>query len=163
MEKPYSFILYGQPVTKKNSSTIVSGHARILPSKPYREYEKMCKQQMIKMPAPLPHFETGVMLTVKYWLRNRAHYPDLVGLMQATADIIADDMKVIYGKKQLIKRWFLSDDRIIKRWDGTRIAGVDAARPRAEITITPLDIAPEEETDPYIIKVMKEHSEQQLF
>lgn len=161
--EPYSFIIYGQPATKKNSSTIVSGHAKLIPSKPFREYAQMFKTQMMRLPQPLPHFETGVMVTAKYWLKNRAHYPDLVGLMQATADIMADDTKVIYGKRQLIKRWLLSDDRIIKRWDGTKIAGIDPVSPRVEITITPLDIAPDQETDPYIVKKLKEQSEQSLF
>ena len=94
----YSFIIYGQPATKKNSSTIVSGHSKIIPSKAFREYEKMFKTQMMRLPQPLPHYETGVQVTAKYYLKNRAHYPDLVGLMQATADIMADDTKVIFGK-----------------------------------------------------------------
>ena len=163
MSTPYSFIIYGQPATKKNSSTIVAGRARLLPSKAFKEYEQMFKTQMMRLPQPLPHYETGVMVTAKYWLRNKAHYPDLVGLMQATADIMADDYKTIYGKRQLIKRWLLADDRIIKRWDGTRIAGLDKDRPRVEITITPMEIAPDQETDPYIVKQLKKQSEVSLF
>lgn len=163
MEEPYSFIIYGHPATKKNSSTIVAGRAKILPSKAFKEYERMFKQQMMRLPQPLPHYETGVCVTAKYWLKDRAHYPDLVGLMQATADIMSDDTKVIFGKKQLIKRWILADDRIIKKWDGTRIAGLDKANPRVEITITPLDTDIDQETDPYIVKKLKEHQEVSLF
>ena len=163
MEKAYSFIIYGQPATKKNSSIIVQGRSRLIPSKVFQEYEKMFKVQMMRLPQPLPHFETGVMVTAKYWLRNKAHYPDLVGLMQATADIMADDYKTIYGKRQLIKRWLLSDDRIIKHWGDSRIAGIDPGNPRVEITITPMDIAPDQEIDPYIVKKLREQSEQSLF
>ena len=112
---------------------------------------------------PLPHFETGVQVTAKYWLKNKAHYPDLLGLEQATADIMSDDYKTIYGKRQLIKRWLLADDRIIKHWGDSRIAGIDSGNPRVEITITPMEIAPDQETDPYIIKKLREQSEQSLF
>ena len=99
----------------------------------------------------------------KYWLKDKAHWPDITGLMQATADIISDDYKVIYGKRQLIKRWLLSDDRIIKKWGESRIAGVDRNNPRVEVTITPIDVPLDQECDPYIIKVLKEEQQQSLF
>jgi len=103
------------------------------------------------------------MVEAKYYLKNRAHYPDIVGLMQATADLMSDEYKVIYGHRQLIKRWFLADDRIIKNWGSTRIAGIDPKNPRVEITITPLDIPIDQECDPYIIKKLKEKQQQSLF
>lgn len=156
MAEPYSFIIYGHPATKKNSSVLVQGQARLLPSKAYREYEKLFRQQLMRLPQPLPHFQIGVYVLAKYWLKDKAHWPDITGLMQATADIISDDYKVIYGKRQLIKRWLLSDDRIIKKWGESRIAGVDRNNPRVEVTITPLDVDIDQECDPYIIKVLKE-------
>jgi hypothetical protein len=103
------------------------------------------------------------MVEAKYWLKNRAHWPDLVGLEQATADLMSDEYKVIFGKRQLIKRWLLADDRIIKQWGKSRIAGVDPQNPRVEITITPLDIPIDQECDPFIIKRLKEQQEQSLF
>ena len=163
MAEPYSFIIYGHPATKKNSSVLVQGQARLLPSKAYREYEKLFRQQLMRLPQPLPHFQTGVYVLAKYWLKDKAHWPDITGLMQATADIISDDYKVIYGKRQLIKRWLLSDDRIIKKWGESRIAGVDRNNPRVEVTITPLDVDFDQECDPYIIKVLKEAQQQSLF
>ena len=163
MAEPYSFIIYGHPATKKNSSVLVQGQARLLPSKAYREYEKLFRQQLMRLPQPLPHFQTGVYVLAKYWLKDKAHWPDITGLMQATADIISDDYKVIYGKRQLIKRWLLSDDRIIKKWGESRIAGVDRNNPRVEVTITPLDVDIDQECDPYIIKVLKEEQQQSLF
>jgi hypothetical protein len=163
MAEPYSFIIYGHPATKKNSSVLVQGQARLLPSKAYREYEKLFRQQLMRLPQPLPHFQTGVYVLAKYWLKDKAHWPDITGLMQATADIISDDYKVIYGKRQLIHRWLLSDDRIIKKWGESRIAGVDRNNPRVEVTITPIDVPLDQECDPYIIKVLKEEQQQSLF
>lgn len=161
--EPYSFIIYGQPSTKKNSSVMIKGQARLLPSKTYREYEKLFKQQLYSLPQPLPHYETGVYVLAKYWLKDKSHWPDITGLMQATADLISDEYKVIYGKRQLIKRWLLADDRIIKKWGETRIAGIDPRNPRVEITITPLDINIDQECDPFIIRKLKEHQQQNLF
>ena len=162
MSRSYSFIIYGQPATKKNSATMVQGRSILLPSKTYREYEKVFKAQMEQLPE-LPHFELGVHVMARYYLKDKAHYPDLVGLMQATADLISDDYKVVYGKKTLIRPWILADDRIIKSWDGTTIAGIDKARPRVEITIQELPTNINEETDPYLIRLLKEKQEIPLF
>jgi len=94
-----------------------------------------------------------VQMTCRYWLKDRAHWPDLVGLMQATADIISDERKRIGGKMVTTREWLLSDDRIIARWDGTEIAGIDKARPRVEIVITPLPA--DEALDPYVERQME--------
>jgi hypothetical protein len=162
MTKPYSFIIYGHPATKKNSATMAKGRSILLPSKAYREYEKVFKQQMWLL-KDRPHFDTGVQVTARYYLKDKAHYPDLVGLMQATADLISDEYKVYYGKRQRTVLWILSDDRIIKNWDGTCIAGIDKANPRVEVTITPLPTNINEETDPALIKILKERQEIKLF
>lgn len=159
----YRFIIYGHPATKKNSSTMVKGRSILLPSKTYREYEKVFKQQMAVLPKPLPHFNEGVQVMAKYYLKNRAHYPDLIGLMQATADLISDEYKVYNRKKRLVHEWLLSDDRIIKNWDGTEIAGIDQESPRVEITITPLHLCYSDETDPYLIKVLRDKQQGKLF
>ena len=73
-------------------------------------------------------------------------------------DILADEQKTINGKRQTTCTWLLSDDRIIKSWDGTKIAGLDKYNPRVEITITPLITDITTETDPYIIKQLKEEN-----
>ena len=75
------------------------------------------------------------------------------------ADIISDEYKVIDHRRQMVCKWLLADDRIVKSWDGTRIAGIDKARPRTEIIIRPLNIDIDEELDPYIAKnIAKESS-----
>lgn len=159
----YKFIIHGHPATKKNSSVLVKGKATLLPSKAYKEYENVFKRQLAALPKPLPHFETGVMVEAKYWLKDKGHWPDLVGLMQATADLMSDEYKVVTGRRQKVTQWILVDDRIIKKWGSTCIAGIDNKDPRVEITITELDIPYDEECDPFIIKRLKELQQQVLF
>lgn len=102
----------------------------------------------------LPHYTLPVQMTCRYYLKDRAHWPDLVGLMQATADIISDERRRIGGKMVTTREWLLSDDRIITSWDGTEIAGIDKLRPRVEIVITPLPV--DEALDPYVIRQIKQ-------
>lgn len=149
----FTFAIEGQPATKKNHGIIAKGHAAILPSKTYKKYAESFRQQL--QTKRRPHFKTGVQVTAHYYLQNRAHYPDLVGLMQATADIISDEYVTVNHKKVLVQRWLLSDDRIIKSWDGTKIAGIDKDRPRVEITITKLETDLATETDPQIIRILE--------
>ncbi len=161
----FSFILYGQPATKKNSSIMAKGRSMLLPSKAYKAYEGLCRKQLLELQQKeqVPHFDTGVWIEAKYYLKDMAHYPDLVGLMQATADIISDEMKTILGKRQVVRQWILKDDRIIKKWDGTHIAAIDKTNPRVEVKITELPLDPAGETDPQIIKLIKERTQCKLF
>ena len=151
--KPFSIILPGQPATKKNSAMVVRNHAHILPSAAYRAYERHCRETLMVM-GRLPHYTLPVRLTCRYYPKDRAHWPDLVGLMQATADIISDERKRIGGRMVTVKEWLLSDDRIIKSWDGTEIAGIDKLRPRVEIVITPLEV--DVALDPYVERQIKQ-------
>lgn len=157
--EPFRFTIYGQPATKKNSSTIVRGRSVLLPSKAYRLYESRFHRQLMDMrqTMEIPHYHCPVELTCFYWLESRAHWPDLIGLEQATADIMSDQYKTVDHKRQLHREWILSDDRIIKSWDGSRIVGIDKTNPRVEVTVTPLEIEPDEQ-DPYILKMAAEHS-----
>lgn len=151
--KPFSVIIPGQPATKKNSATVVRNHAHILPSAAYRAYERHFREALMAL-GRLPHYTLPVRLTCRYYLKDRAHWPDLVGLMQATADILSDERKRIGGRMVTTREWLLSDDRIIKRWDGTEIAGIDKARPRVEIVITPLEV--DVALDPYVERQIKQ-------
>lgn len=67
----YKITVYGQPVTKKNSSVMIARRAAILPSKAYREYAKVFRLHLMKA-RNLPHFIGPVALEVKYYLKNRA-------------------------------------------------------------------------------------------
>ena len=157
----YKITVYGQPATKKNSSVMIARRAAILPSKAYREYAKVFRLHLMKA-RNLPHFLGPVALEVKYYLKNRAHYPDLNGLIQATQDLISDEYVLMTDKatgkrkKQLAKKWLLADDRLVKSLDGCRIAGIDKENPRAEITLRALDVDLKTETDPQIKKICQE-------
>lgn len=157
----YKITVYGQPATKKNSSVMIARRAAILPSKAYREYAEVFRLHLMKA-RNLPHFLGPVALEVKYYLKNRAHYPDLNGLIQATQDLISDEYVLMPDKatgkrkKQLTKKWLLADDRLVKSLDGCRIAGIDKENPRAEITLRALDVDLKTETDPQIKKICQE-------
>lgn len=56
---------------------------------------------------------------------SRAAWPDLVGLMQATADLLE-------------AAGVLENDRLILSWQGTNIEGIDKNNPRAEISLYPV-------------------------
>jgi Holliday junction resolvase RusA-like endonuclease len=117
-------IFYGRPATKKNSQQIIYNQATkrrfVMPSKTYQVYEKDCLSQLYGYKGP--RFEGRVTVKAVYYLPNLAHWPDLTGLMQATADILE-------------KAKIISNDKNIVSWDGTHIAGVDKDKPRTEIIV----------------------------
>lgn len=166
--RKYSLILPGRPATKKNSATLIKNRAIVLPSASYLRYEKSCRKVLenIRQNTGLPHFTMPVRMTCWYYLDSKAHWPDLTGLMQATADILSDQ-KERRNRSGEIKtpamRWLLSDDRIITSWNGSKIAGIDKYNPRTEIEIAELEVDLETAMDPYIIKQLRADREQQLF
>lgn len=152
MSDIFTITLYGQPVTKKNSSMIIKGKSIILPSPAYRAYEADIRSQLSAH--RLPHYTGGVWVTALYYLKNKSHWPDLTGLMQATADIISDEYKVVNHKRTCVREWIIADDGLIKSWDCTKIAGIDANNPRVVLTITPKVDA--DEINPLVIRASKE-------
>lgn len=152
MMQAFTIAIPGHPATKKNSAVIARNRSILLPSAAYRRYEEQCREYLAVQ--KLPHFTLPVRLCCRYWLKDRAHWPDLTGLMQATADIISDERRKIGGKMVTTREWLLSDDRIIKSWDGTEIAGIDKLRPRVEIVITPLPA--DGALDPYVERQIKQ-------
>jgi Holliday junction resolvase RusA-like endonuclease len=80
-------------------------------------------------------------------LPDKAHFPDLVGLLQATSDILE-------------KAGILENDRLIADYDGSCIAGLDKLKPRAEIVIKVANI---ESVDPYVQKKNIEKAQSRLF
>ena len=119
----------GRPITKKNSQQIArnrkTGKSFLLQSKQYREYEKACLWELKNYRGPT--FE-GSKLHVKceYWMPNYRSWPDLIGLMQATWDILE-------------KANIIDDDGNIVIPDGSRIVGVDRNSPRVDIEIDEVD------------------------
>ena len=110
----------GQPRTKKNSSRIalVNNKRVLLPSKAYKAYERVALIQLARVQAV--HGPISVMC--RYFLQNRAHWPDLVGLLQATSDILQ-------------AAGVIDNDKYIVNYDGSMIAGLDKDNPRVEIII----------------------------
>lgn len=64
-----------------------------------------------------------IAVQAQYWLKDRKSWPDLIGLLQATSDILQT-------------AGIIENDRDIVSYDGSRIMGIDRQNPRVEITIT---------------------------
>jgi len=113
------------PVTKKNHGNIVmvKGHPIMLPSKPYQDYEKKCREYMPKLDKPI---DCPINLKVLYYMETKRKC-DITNLLQATCDI-------------LVKYKVLSDDNysIVESVDGTRVL-YDKENPRSEIYIEEKD------------------------
>jgi len=118
-------IIYGAPITKKNSQMIIMAGKRpcIIQSKAYRAYEKLAKQQIALLGAgePIPG---PVSVKCLYYLAS-TRTPDLCNLMAATHDVLE-------------RCGIILNDEQIKSVDGTRIMGKDP-KPRVEIEITHID------------------------
>ena len=109
------------PVTKKNHGQIImcKGHPIMLPSKPYQEYEKKCKQYIPKLENPI---NEPINLEVHYYMETRRKC-DITNLLQATCDM-------------LVKYGILEDDNytIVSSVNGTKVE-YDKENPRCEIYI----------------------------
>ena len=118
--------LLGRPITKKNSSRIVSvgKYPRLLPSKQFVQYEKDCLRQ-ISGEYRINIQEPSNMKCV-YYMPTR-HKVDLCNLLAATCDI-------------LVKAKVIEDDnsKIIVSHDGSRVL-YDKENPRVEIEIKSTD------------------------
>ena len=118
----------GRPITKKNSQQIFrnrqTGKPFITQSKQYKQYEKAALWELSTCQEKFK----GDKLHVKceYWMPNRRSWPDLVGLLQASWDIIE-------------KAGIIDDDGNIVSADGSRIVGIDKNNPRADIYIEEAD------------------------
>lgn len=112
----------GRPITKKNHGQLVkrNGKMCMIPSKAYREYEESCLWQIAGKKIHVPGV---VVVECVYYMPDKKSFPDLIGLLQATSDI-------------LTKARVIDDDKWICSYGSSRIAGYDKTNPRAEITIT---------------------------
>lgn len=127
-------IIRGRPVTKKNSGQIIfirkNGKRKpvIIPSAAYRMYEESASWQL-KPWQPAKPIQRPVKLKAMYYMENRVGWPDLVGLLQCTCDVLE-------------KAEVLDNDRWVILMDGSRIAGIDKQNPRVEITLE--EVGPED-------------------
>lgn len=113
--------LKGRPATKKNSGRIISRNGKpiIIPSEAYKNYEDACMWQLTGKKL---HISGIIVVECKYYLPNKRSWPDLIGLLQATSDI-------------LTKAKIIDDDKWICSYGDSCIAGIDKDNPRAEIRI----------------------------
>lgn len=113
--------LKGRPATKKNSGRIISKNGKpiIIPSEAYKNYEDACLWQLAGKKL---HISGIIVVECKYYLPNKRSWPDLIGLLQATSDI-------------LTKAKVIDDDKWICSYGNSCIAGIDKDNPRAEIRI----------------------------
>lgn len=120
-------VIYGNPKTKKNSSQIikVGNRTMLIPSKAYREYEKLfisqCKYENRGI-IPKTPINSEICLKCVYY-RGDKRRVDLVNLLNATNDI-------------LVKAKIIEDDNsnIVVSHDGSRVL-YDKENPRVEIEI----------------------------
>ena len=119
-------ILYGNPITKKNSQRIVKcgRYHKVLPSKQFLVYEKDCLSQ-IKGKDKLG-IDKPVNLSCLYYMQRR-YKVDLVNLLEGTCDI-------------LVNAGVIADDnfKIIYSMDGSRVFH-DKENPRVEIEISEIE------------------------
>ena len=120
--------LPGAPRTKKNSQRIVEKKNKkpvVLPSKAFVKYEVKCLNYLhrCKLPADVVPIKEPINLCCVYY-RDTQGIVDLVGLLQATNDILVD-------------AGILADDNsnIVASHDGSRVM-YDKQNPRTEVTIT---------------------------
>lgn len=122
--EPSLIIIPGRPITKKNSQRIIinrnTGRRQVIQSERYVDYEEsslwyLKKYRHISFAGP-------VCVTAHYWLPDRRGWPDLIGLLQATCDILE-------------KSGIIDNDRNIVSVDGSRIMGVDRENPRVEVAV----------------------------
>lgn len=114
-------VFKGRPVTKKNHGQIVRRGNKLgyIQSEAYRNYEDACLWQLA---GKRLHISGIVVVECKYYLPNKRSWPDLIGLLQATSDI-------------LTKAKVIDDDKWICSYGDSCIAGIDKENPRAEIRI----------------------------
>jgi len=122
-------VISGQPTTKKNNPLIVHNSNRplLLPSRTFRRYARAAVRELWAQAKAmqLVTIDYPVTATCHYWLRNRRNWPDLCGLLQATADLLEE-------------AGVIANDALIGSFGDSRIVGLDPKNPRVEITLEPL-------------------------
>lgn len=108
-------------MTKKNS--LQKTRYGLIQGKAYREYAKDALWKLKLQRRPIHPIDCAVKMTAKYYMPNRKGWPDLFGLVQATADILES-------------AGIIEDDGYIAEMGGSMIAGIDAEDPRVEITVS---------------------------
>lgn len=120
----YRLIIPGRPITKKNSQQIFinqkTGKRFISQSEAYKAYETaslwILKSQRTEF------ITTDIRLICLYYMPDKKSWPDLIGLLQATQDILQN-------------AGIIANDRQVRHYGDSHIVGVDKHNPRVEIEI----------------------------
>ena len=118
------FTILGRPITKKNNPMVVPGKRRVLPSPQFQKYQKEAVKQLLPQMlnySVLP-IDDPVVVEAKYWMKDRSSWPDYMGLIQATADIL-EHVGIIGNDSQIVT------------FKNSLIAGIDPDNPRVDIQI----------------------------
>jgi len=121
-----TFTITGRPITKKNSQQIFregEGRPFIMQSKAYRRFEKEALWQLGGQRRPVKPIENKVDICVSYYMPDRRQ-PDLIGLLQATSDILEKSGIIINDKN--IRHYGIGENH-------SEIVGIDKENPRTEI------------------------------
>lgn len=118
----FSQFVSGEPRTKKNHGRIIkkNGKTSVIPSEQFTVYERECMFRLRKIPEPI---DSPINVKCVYHMATH-RIVDLVGLLQATDDILTD-------------AGIIKDDnsRIIKSHDGSRVV-YDPDYPGVDIEIS---------------------------
>lgn len=116
--------LVGAPRSKKNSSRIVwaGGRQRIIPSKPFEQWNKYAQFQLAKWRSETGHGQPlEVNLNCRTIFYLEANSGDILNYQQAVADALQEGLVV-------------KNDSQFKSFDGSRLR-LDRVNPRVEITL----------------------------
>ena len=116
----YRYEILGRPITKKNS--MVKTRFGLIQSKQYRAYESDALDQLMTQKRPEKPIDCACYMRCKYYMPDRRGWPDIFGLLQATADILQ-------------KAGIVEDDGFIAFTDQSYVAGIDKEKPRVSIEI----------------------------
>lgn len=120
------FTIPVKPRTKKNHQSFVTlknGRTILLPSKPYKEFEKQVVEHVTSQYGNMEPIDFPINLKCVFY-KDADRKSDLVGYMQAIQDA-------------LVKAGFLKDDNhtIVKSTDGSEVL-LDRKNPRIEVEVT---------------------------
>lgn len=132
----FELVIYGRPASKKNS--MIKTRYGLIQSKAWRDYEDDAVQQLRLQWRRKP-IETAVQVTAKYFMPDRRNWPDMIGLMQGTADLLE-------------KAGVIGDDSYIGSWDYTRFVDIDKENPRTLIRVKICDRSTFVGINPKLIK-----------
>ncbi len=125
-EADLQYVIKSVPRTKKtsNQGVVIGDRARMFPSAKFRSFARSAIPQLRAQHIGQPPYREPVRVSATFY--REANRGDLIGYMQALADVLEDAGVV-------------ENDRLIVDWDGTRMTK-DKDFPRVELEVK--EVAP---------------------